>query len=512
MPQFEWTCVKCKSGRKVTSDKAPYGTRAECKCGTVTVPLKCVKCNTGLSLGGNTESPGKASDFLGGRKIQCVCGHVFTVPVSEIELRERVTMLGGTEVGEGKGRFNQAERAEPLPTELKETVKGGYCEGMCLDWIRRVVQGGGPTYQVSPFDASKQPRTREQIVARETSQTQRGATAWVTRYKGPKDQFLQKSQSDYEAELKPVQEAKEEAKKNYDALFDAYEKKREQYNKCKFASEQTSLKPEIDEAKRSADEASAKNKALAAQVNKIINARNEEVKKTELERFWTSYAELMDEFVAKQRSLEKREASKRAFSSLTIAASVPSTEYASVPLGVYSLLSNPQFTATRAACLGFSKYTEKSGHAVAVHRLNTGDKYHLFDPNLGTFEFGDSGLQEALGVIFSSYYEGYTTVGGKAKSDYSIFFSQQGEKCPSSVQKVVSPEVPQSTAPVIAKPTPVSTSVPDQVLTSAATGNAGRVSPPRVNPPQVNPPQSSTTAPSTSSSPSVAELRKRFNK
>ena len=510
MPQFEWTCIKCNRGWKVTSDKAPYGTRAECKCGTVTVPLKCVKCNAGLSVGGNTLEPKTASDFLGGRKIQCVCGQVFTVPVSETELRERVKMLGGTEVGEG--RFNQATRAEMLPTELKETVKGGYCEGMCLDWIRRVVQGGGPTYQVSPFDPSKQPRTREQIVARETSQTLRGATAWVTRYKGPKDQFLQKSQSDYEAELKPVQEAKEEAWKNYEELFKVYKEKEGQYNKCKFASEQTSIKPMMDEAKQAADEALAKNKALAAQADKIIIARNEEVKKTELERFWTSYAQLMDEFVAKQRSLEKREASKRAFSSLTIAASVPSTEYASVTLGVYSLLSNPQFTATRAACLGFSKYTGKSGHAVAVHRLNTGDKYHLFDPNLGTFEFGDSGLQEALGVIFSSYYEGYTTVGGKAKSDYSIFFSQQGEKCPSSVLKVVSPEVTQSTAPVIAKPTPVQTSVPDQKLTSAATGSGGKVSPPRVNPPQVNPPQSSTTASRDPSSLSFAERKKLFNK
>lgn len=420
MPVYKWTCPRdtCKASWTTTREKPPYGQRSKCNCGVVTVPLQCYFCPA--------QFVSQPDERLGGKNIKCSkCAKVFTVPVSEMELRERFQEYKAIEVDGEKGRFSQSQRAASLTTELQETVKGGYCEGVCIDWIRRVVQGGHSTFLVALKDKhTNKDRSGEEIKTREAQQTRRGAQAWVTRYKAPKDNFFAADQKKYDDIFAAVKKAKDDAYKEYGKLFDECEKVLWDYNHATTAQQQTLIEPKYHQAEKAADDANLKWKDLQTQAENLVSSRNAEVKKHELDRFWSTYAKLMDDFVAKERQLQKRDPSGRTFSSLKIVSSVPLVEHGSAANGVRALLDDKEFLPSRAACLGFGSYKEKSGHAIAIQRLNTGTNYHLLDPNLGTFEFNRDNLINAVALLFTSYYEGYTSnsaSNGKTKTDYCIF-------------------------------------------------------------------------------------------
>lgn len=454
MPEYNFTCPKsdCKAASKVTSDRPIAGTRRVCgRCkAEFTVPLSCPSC----------PQPSQELDtpdgLLGGRRFICPQGHAFTVPIVHEEVIAKMKTLG-SQVGE----FQQGQRAASLAQPLRDRVSGGYCAGICLDWIRRVVQAGRASYEVSPYGGTSK-RSEQEIQSREAGQTHRGAQAWVTRSKEELEKFKaeekrlwedqnkiakrQAKSTQLSSQLEDLKAKSTEAYEKYSELHTAYNVLVDVYNHAGSAAEQVSMKPRLDDGEAAYRKAhqvwrrfTTERDEVLAGLNKVVDKlsaanqqQGEQIATPVLQRFWGSYARTMDQFEMLRRMEGGKfwTVSKRPFSDLKVVMSAqPFESY--IGSFVTMLLAKPEFAVTYAAILGFDKLQSQTGHAVAVHKLNTG-KFHLFDPNYGIFEFDAAPLGEALCYLFEQAYDGYISSSGKAKIDYTVF-AHEGPAPPPSV-------------------------------------------------------------------------------
>jgi hypothetical protein len=153
-----------------------------------------------------------------------------------------------------------------------------------------------------------------------------------------------------------------------------------------------------------------------------------------LQHFWTDYAKDMDEQRAAER--KKKEASTHGFGRLKLVKSLNTREW---PGGIadfaQKILNDPEFKPNRAAFVGVASPGGGKGHAIALQRLNVGDKFYLFDPNFGVYElFGTNKVRDAMVYLFTIHYPNSIAGGnddrlyeknGKAWGEYAVFESTQ---------------------------------------------------------------------------------------
>lgn len=448
---MNYVCPNPQCGGKLEVGETYYrgGTPFNCpKCSsTSTIPLYCPTCCP-PTVKDKTylQTP---SGFLGGTEVPCPKGHKFTVHVLTDEVHARLG-LWGTEIG----RYYQSDRIKSLSdAKLKKSVEGGYCAGVVLDWIRRALLGGKLGFA--------EDKDRQNL---------RAATAQVTQspekvdlYRKQKLESLKAGVATKKNTLSAEARQKlDKAGKDLQHIVDLIDQKtglslaqrREYYDKAQ---------KQYDEqvAEINADSQLNKGK-LDAALHKWTNKSN-------MEQYWAEFVRVMDERLAQDRAKKPNKAgpSKCRFTDLTIVKSVDKQEFPGIAALIDELIHEPEFQGNCAASLGVTPpEAGATGHAVGILRRNTGEEYHLFDPNFGTYKIPATKLREAVVYIFKTAYPNLPTgnkadnkpyeVGGKVKGDYVIFEGQlQKVACPTpSLQPItqVLPQKAQVLAPMVSQP------------------------------------------------------------
>jgi hypothetical protein len=144
----------------------------------------------------------------------------------------------------------------------------------------------------------------------------------------------------------------------------------------------------------------------------VVNARNAQVAKPQIERIWSQFTPAMDRMEAANRRGTGRENTSRPFSGLQVRLSVPDSGYSTPSEFANAVVRCPALQPGNGVLIGFDAMKEKEpGHAVAAYPLNTND-YHFFDPNVGIYKVSERGLADSLSLLFGRFYDGFTALNG----------------------------------------------------------------------------------------------------
>jgi LSD1 subclass zinc finger protein len=421
---MKYICPAESCRASYTLDETYYrGARSfQCsKCNTLSrIPLYCPTCwPKSAEQKGYLETPER---YLGGETFRCSRGHTFTVPVFQDDARAQLTSLGAP-----IGVYNQSARLEQLAdATLKKEVSGGYCAGAVLDWVRRAVQGGKVTY------ADVAPR-----------QDRRAAVAWVENSKKTKDAFLKREMDAINDERAKSFKAGQVEVNDAAHLRDKAAVADLNRRLSEYAERQGMTQPMYDQL------AALARASYQMQLDNIEHDRVQGVEaarakanadaaaKTSspiMERFWKQFSTKMDAVLDKDRAARgKRGPTSRGFSNLIVAKSVDTMEFAGgVKALIEAVVHDPAFHPNFAAYVSITPpLADATGHAIGILRRNTGDRFVMFDPNYGTFEFTGTNLKEAVQFLFKrAYPHSPSAVGsdshvyeinGRVKGSYTIF-------------------------------------------------------------------------------------------
>jgi hypothetical protein len=310
------------------------------------------------------------------------------------------------------GEYHQLDKIGSIQnTFVKSQVEGGFCGGICMDWIRRALLAGKTTYRAD----------RHVGVAAEAHMrlSKEQTLEFVTTQKS----VFGERKSPYVLDNQKL-DADELMLKNKIETFKA-----------------TLNKPEFPKDRR--NEAIRRINQLVVELDSIPVKYNENTDAIDLitaewnawnsdpfmGRYWAQYAGGLTDYINEQRQLRgKIGLSRRGFDKLKVIKAVDQKEFR----GMLSLLNEATaFQALQAAHLGII-CPNGEGHAVAILRQNNGT-YVFFDPNFGTYEFKQLfKLKPAVAWLFgegtgySAIEEGHKDahayeVNGRVESAYTIF-------------------------------------------------------------------------------------------
>ncbi len=246
-------------------------------------------------------------------------------------------------------------------------VDEGFCKGVCIDWTRRVLQGGGSAFTV-----------KEQ---RKTPQTVRQATIQLN---------IESRNEDYNKTVAVRSR-----------LVTIYNQNLAQNSVQLPLQLQTDIQEYIDFTpvpNRTYD---------MDRVGRWLTLLRETSQQQDhtTEVGWQAFVTMMDGEHLRLRREQVRSGSNRPFSHIRIIASRNRTQYAGITAATDELLQLDEFVASTVLLLGFGLTSNgrDTGHAVAVHRVD-GAIYRLLDPNYGVFQYSLNGVASALRYLFGTAY------------------------------------------------------------------------------------------------------------
>jgi hypothetical protein len=256
-------------------------------------------------------------------------------------------------------------QAQRLAFLASGQVDEGFCKGVCVDWARRVLQGGHPSFEKPGITRAEGDTTalRRQTLRQATIQLNVGSKRLV-------------------------------ASTREERRVAVHRQLRDIYN-SNLSRRTVPIPPELITAvtefftftDRPAEYDMTRVSNWLDRLRTPAPGGSNEVS-------WQAFARLMDE--------DRR--SNRPFQGIRIIASTPREPYGSAQAAINALLAVGDFTAGRVMIAGFGLRLQNgsdSGHAVAMHKLNTG-KFMFLDPNYGLFEYTESSLKRALMYLFGA--------------------------------------------------------------------------------------------------------------
>jgi hypothetical protein len=263
-------------------------------------------------------------------------------------------------------------------SRIFDKVEEGQCEGQCLHWIRRVLQGGRETYRVEPNKGATS-RGDWDIREKQMNQHFAGAIAQAQREKslGTRNPQLDEITRYFTERRKAAGFTLSGDGKTWTYLAD---------QEARWVAMKQQEKAALD----------------AANVTGFYGHSWEKLK-VELDRQLKG-AEAM------------KQTSKRPFSNIVATKSLNRTPYASTAGFVKVLMADGAFKAKTCALLGIGLRVgrgeaggEISGHAIAVHWKSDIELF-LFDPNIGVFSSGNKAalgkaLEDLVGLGWSQVLE-----------------------------------------------------------------------------------------------------------
>jgi hypothetical protein len=475
---MDYTCPHCNGGWTIGENYYRGGSVFSCgSCNKLSViNLYCPNCYP-ISVARKTwlDTP---QGNLGGRLFRCDRGHSFRVPVTA-ELAHSKLRGWGAEVGQ----YHQSKRIETLrDVGTKNAVSGGYCSGACYDWIRRVlVSSTAKVTYLNLEDSVPKTGPLTGAMAKQHRQDQRAA-------------LMQRQ------EINPLlrtksQQLVDKLNTDLDLAYQNYSREHDRINAM--PGTRAVKDPLWAQNERNLQESQAS----------LQRAYDQKIATAPVELVWAEFRKKMDQAIAQQRrQLGKTGMSARPFENLDVAAAQGSKEYTGEGLRalVTEVLNNPEFKPDRAAHVGVNPPQGGTGHAIAIHRQNTGGKYHFFDPNFGVYEFTKANLIEAFVFIFGTAYPHWAGGGTSDDHPYEVNGRTKGSWTVFKGNRVAPPEVVETPRPVqvIVEP-PVTLQVvrtPQNIAVTTQTGPVVTGSRPggtRTPTPQPNPNPNPQTIPQT---------------
>jgi hypothetical protein len=258
--------------------------------------------------------------------------------------------------GEKYGEFIQGNRLN-LSSISSGKVDNGFCYGVCIDWTRRILQGGRPAFSETKLK----------------SQTFRQASLHLAI----------KSRGAKSAELNRL----------INQLTDSFNGQLELMKKDGKQDEITLLPAtEIEIAKYIEFTRSLNRRYKLTQVNQWLDTLDAiaDTYNHKKQPGWAALVELMDKYHIKKRTEENRDGSHRPFRHIKVVASDSQRAYGngSVLGAIGELFKMQQFAKETVLILGFGlKHNgDDTGHSVAVHKRNDGG-FNFLDPNYGAFRY-----------------------------------------------------------------------------------------------------------------------------
>jgi hypothetical protein len=283
-----------------------------------------------------------------------------------------------------------------LPPEMHALVKGGFCHGASLDWLRKVIQRDDPARYV--------------ITHRKWSRVSRMVNTHVEN-KALRAGSADRVDARAAAAVGTATSARDAAVARAKALLIEWA----EGNGCTFEESADGMTirnaptPEIRAMIKSKfnehDEMVLK---AHAQLNQSVAAADATVQRwntaTPGERMEMSWSDIA-------RQLGTDTGKKRTFSGITPAAGSSSGTYADLRSFVNDAVSAPAFIPGRGILISLS-FVPEPGHSIAAHK-ESAESYVLFDPNLGIYRCkGLARFVTALVVLVEECY--LTAAPGKA--------------------------------------------------------------------------------------------------
>ena len=281
------------------------------------------------------------------------------MPTPTAEVIEKLSMFGV--------KSREIVQAQRLQFLQSGQVDEGFCKGVCLDWARRVLQGGDPSFE-KPGQRIEgdHPSLRRQTLRQATIQLRAGSKKLVGTTR---------------------------AQRRYNTcsdLIDIYNRNLSRSTVALPADLVTRVTEFFTFTDRPAEYAMTR-------VDDWINRLNVPEAGPASDIEWRAFAQSMDNYCT-----QTNKASSRPFTGIRILASTNRDPYASAETAIDTMLGLHQFAAGTVMIAGFGLRLHNgtnSGHAVAMHKLNTG-KFMFLDPNYGVFEYTQANLKKALMYLF----------------------------------------------------------------------------------------------------------------
>ena len=313
------------------------------------------------------------------------------------------------------GRYYQKGRIDKLQSQpVKSKVEGGYCGGVCMDWIRRALVGAKLTFKED-----------------KNYQDHRAAEAQILLKKEAKEGFSDAKWAGVESKTLPYKTQNSQLDVQLVAKQQQYNTQVQSIPKDGPVALQNQA---IQKANKLADEVDAilgTMNANTAEISKLIDEWNAWLKDPLMCRYWQTFAGEMNKLMELQRQQRaKMGPSRYGFDKLKVITAIDQKEYS--PTGMTQLIDEVTvgLSTSHAAHVGIYPSAGGSGHAIAVLRVSMFN-YVFFDPNFGTYRLRKESLRDAVPWLFREGYPSITVakpsdahsyeVDGKVKGDYTIF-------------------------------------------------------------------------------------------
>jgi hypothetical protein len=258
--------------------------------------------------------------------------------------------------GKQSGEFIQSTRGgrHLAPGQVDE----GFCQGVCIDWTRRVLQDGRVAYSER----------------RSSSQTLRQATIQIR--------------------IEDLRTQHNESVGLYNALIGVYNGQLPAYNHDRSQDEVT-LTPDIESRLQNYFETFVPVPNHRYKMSRIKNLYESLDQETSLQRHttepgWSAFAHNMDNYHQRKRTEARERDSKRPFTHIRIVESEDRRHHGNgtIRAALNHLLQMDNFVPRTVLLLGFGLDVngDRTGHAVAVFRREN-QEYFLLDPNYGVFRY-----------------------------------------------------------------------------------------------------------------------------
>lgn len=288
-------------------------------------------------------------------------------------------------LGTALSTFNQSSFRGSTTQVGGTSITGGYCAGVCLDWMRRALLS--------------QPNRDQKFLGYEGT---KDAGSTVKRmgvaYKEQAPTYV--SETNLKQAVSMLATLKNGVEETYNIKGSPRTGVPISTGQAKVLLELWVLGDDLDTTKSPAGVLS-KARLSSLHAAALVRQDPQKTARAASGRDWTSLAGQLDDEFKAMRLATGRQVTKKSFSSVQVRSASTQKQYGSG--GVWAAeLKARAFVPNCCTILSFSHNGGGGGHAVAVHA--TGDHYHFFDPNYGTFKYTLESLMNALQHLFWAPY------------------------------------------------------------------------------------------------------------
>jgi hypothetical protein len=328
-----------------------------------------------------------------------------------------------TSYGSKIDNFNQSE-SERTSTDTRLTE--GYCEGVCLDWIRRVLQGGRPSFSPQAIKSDNPEQTRKLKIQSQAARQAHAFLNWGSIMNQLQDQRAPVIKQRYVDEWNKAKDSK------IDALEELEDHLLQLITSTKASQTTIDLTPTILNEITQCFGITIPRTNDATKIEQLYNAIPKRKQKINVEKLDPGAIlsrvrqdvrqEAWNQFAAASSGVSPK---KRSFDNISLLFSEPTQENLNINTVLTKLsdVGTNDIKSSRAVKMniGGTQAGALFFHSTASY-LDPGlgkNKYLFLDPNYGIFAYADwkTGVMKAIAYLYTKVYN---WIGAKADQNVPI--------------------------------------------------------------------------------------------